>query len=366
MSELPLRNRVVFVIRSDFRKALGGDSVQALSTAKYLERLGYKVLVVGSNAKVDLRNFDILHLFNVIRPNDLLHWLDDWNGPVFLSTIFVEYTFNNGKKSILSRLTEVFGSDFGEYVKNVIKMLLGKSRPFSFRYLLLGHRLAVRCLIRRATLLLPNSESEQRRLSQKYGFHRYRKIPNGIDLEIFGRESDFDSKQFQNSIVCVGRIEPIKNQLNVILALSGLSIPVFFVGAVAPNHSAYYQQCVASAGSNIRFIGSMEQKDLVDVLRVSRVHVLASHFETTGLVSLEAAYMGCNIVVTNRGDQYEYFHDFAWFCDPNDIVDIRSKVLEAYHSERNYYSPQERIRTYYSWDAVAKETSRAYRSWGDK
>jgi len=55
-----------------------------------------------------------------------------------------------------------------------------------------------------------------------------------------------------------------------------------------------------------------EQYDLLHFFNIIRpadiqVHMLPSWFETTGLSSIEAAVMHCNIVITDKGDTREYF-----------------------------------------------------------
>jgi len=102
------------------------------------------------------------------------------------------------------------------------------------------------------------------------------------------------------------------------------------------------------------------QKDLVPIMRSAKVHVLASWFETTGLVSLEAAYCGCNIVTSRRGDQEEYFRHIAWFCEPGEPKSIRSAISEAYAAERNARHPQEFIEENYTWASAAKATLDGY------
>lgn len=49
---------------------------------------------------------------------------------------------------------------------------------------------------------------------------------------------------------------------------------------------------------NIQYIESVENSKLYQLYKVCKVSVLPSWFETPGLVSLEAAAMGCNIVVS--------------------------------------------------------------------
>ena len=76
---------------------------------------------------------------------------------------------------------------------------------------------------------------------------------------------------------------------------------------------------------------SVEHAELAPLYRASKVHALPSWSETTGLVSLEAALCGCNIVTTDRGYTRDYFGDMAWYCDPYDNRSIR-RAVEAAHA----------------------------------
>ena len=61
----------------------------------------------------------------------------------------------------------------------------------------------------------------------------------------------------------------------------------------------------------------------------ARVHALPSWIETCGLVSLEAALAGCNVVVSTAGHELEYFRDLAYYCDPANPASIRRAVVQA-------------------------------------
>jgi len=93
--------------------------------------------------------------------------------------------------------------------------------------------------------------------------------------------------------------------------------------------------------------------------KAAKVHVLPSWFETTGLSSLEAGAMGCNIVVTRKGDTEEYFKDMAYYCEPDDVESIRNAVLQAYTNPVNPYL-QDYIFSHYTWKDTAEQTLQAY------
>jgi glycosyltransferase involved in cell wall biosynthesis len=81
--------------------------------------------------------------------------------------------------------------------------------------------------------------------------------------------------------------------------------------------------------------------------------------ETPGLSSLEAAAMGCNIVVTKKGDTEDYFEDYAFYCEPDDVASIKNAIDLAYNSPVNPRLKQ-KILENYTWEKTAEETIKGY------
>jgi glycosyltransferase involved in cell wall biosynthesis len=122
---------------------------------------------------------------------------------------------------------------------------------------------------------------------------------------------------------------------------------------------AYFEQCKQEAASNVHIGGHLDEDMLYTAYANAKVHVLPSYFETTGLSSLEAAVMGCNIVVTDKGDTRDYFKDDAWYCEPDDVESIKSAIDYAFNAP---YSQafKKRILDSYTWQRAAEETYNAY------
>jgi glycosyltransferase involved in cell wall biosynthesis len=90
------------------------------------------------------------------------------------------------------------------------------------------------------------------------------------------------------------------------------------------------------------------------------VHVLPSWFETCGLSSLEAASMGCNIVITRKGYAAEYFQDNAFYCDPASPSSIRAAIEQAAIAPlRKEF--QQKIFSHFTWQNAAAATYQAYK-----
>jgi glycosyltransferase involved in cell wall biosynthesis len=161
-------------------------------------------------------------------------------------------------------------------------------------------------------------------------------------------------------VLCAARIEGIKNQLNLIRAVNGSPFRLILIGTPAVNQRAYYEECRKAAGPAVIFADAVPQEELAAYYRKAQVHALPSWFETTGLSSLEAAAMGCNIVITDKGDTREYFGDQAFYCDPaspSSILEALTNAAGAGPAE----TLQAKIVLQYTWQQAAKETLAAYK-----
>jgi glycosyltransferase involved in cell wall biosynthesis len=164
----------------------------------------------------------------------------------------------------------------------------------------------------------------------------------------------------RQGVLCVGRIEPHKNQLGLARACRELAVPLTLVGPEHPHHPGYVEAC-QRAYPGLRWVPECDQQDLVGYYDAARVHALCSWFETTGLSSLEAAARRCSIVSTSRGYASEYFGGDAQYCDPADGRSVVSALRNAL-SERQPGELAKRVRAKCTWSETARRTLDAYMS----
>lgn len=62
--------KVLFQSRKTLFTAPGGDTTQVLKTREFLEKLGVSV-DVSIELQPDVSGYDIIHVFNLMRPQDL-------------------------------------------------------------------------------------------------------------------------------------------------------------------------------------------------------------------------------------------------------------------------------------------------------
>lgn len=357
--------KVLFLTRSTLFSVYGGDTVQIEATAKYLRRINVEVDIRLSDAKIDYDAYDLIHYFNITRPADLLPHIRRSRKPYVVSTIFVDYSAyelaHRGGPASLAR--RIFGADRLEYIKALARWLKNGEAIQSVEYLVKGHKNSIRKVAKGAAALLPNSESEYRRFAEKYGaLNQYYVINNAIDREVFSfTPEQLAGRRDDRQVICVSRIEGKKNHLNLIRALNNTEFQLTIIGKPAPNHMRYYEACRAIAAPNVRFTDFVPMDELIAWYLKAKVHVLPSWNETCGLSTMEAAYAGCNVVITDKGDTVDYFGDHAWYCEPGDPGSIYEAVRKAAAAP---VSPdlREKIARSYTWEETARQTLKVYRN----
>jgi glycosyltransferase involved in cell wall biosynthesis len=351
--------KIALITRSTLYTAPGGDTVQIEQTARELGKMGVETEILLSNQVIAYDKYDLLHFFNIIRPADILYHSRKAKKPFVVSTILVNYSeydkhHRKGAGIILSWLS----GDSIEYIKTIARWLLGKDHLASIDYTWKGQRKSIIEILFRAKMILPNSESEYGRIQLGYSSKaNYMVVPNGINPALFKNNEAI--KKDEHLVICAARIEGIKNQLNLVEALNNTPFRLLIIGAHAPNQAGYYQRCRDIAAPNISFIDQVSQDELVNYYQQAKVHVLPSWFETTGLSSIEAAAMGCNIVITDKGDTREYFGSDAFYCDPASRQSILLAIEKASSAPVNE-NLRQKILERYTWKQAAIQTLKAY------
>lgn len=338
----------------------GGDTVQLDQTVAELRKIGVSADIVLDGDKVDFNKYDLVHFFNIITCELILKVISKIEIPILISSIYVDYSEYElkARQGIAGFLFKNLNPFTIHYIKTVLKELLQKKIPPA-KYLFSGYKKSLKYTIKKSSLILPNSENEYKRLSSDLDLKfPYMVVPNGIDESTFNKDISPNIK-YENTILCVGRIEGRKNQLNVIKALKNTPYHLILIGKASPNHQSYFEKCKSEAGSNVTFIEHIPQHELSNIYQAARVHILASWFETTGLVSLEAAIMSCAIVVSDKGDVRDYFGNHATYCDPESIDSIRESIEIAYKKGADP-ELQRIIKQNYTWKKAAQATKLAY------
>lgn len=355
--------KVLFIVRSTLFTTKGGDTIQVEETARELRKIGVEVDIISTNEKINYDSYNLLHFFNIIRPADILIHIKRSKKPFVVSTILIDYSaYDKQQRSgIAGKVFKLFSADSIEYLKTVYRFLMGKDRLASISYLWKGQRRSIKEILRRTKTVLVQAEKEYTDLVRWYQLAPpFEIVYNGVNTELFRNPRRVNKKD--NMVLCVARVEGIKNQHNLILALNDSEYELVLIGDAAPNQQDYYKQCRKMAAANISFIGHLPQQQLVDYYAAAKVHVLPSWFEVCGLSSLEAAAMGCRVIITNHGYAASYFKEDAFYCDPAEPSSILAAVKRAIAANSNGVL-QKKIIENYTWQRAAEKILSVYKKY---
>jgi glycosyltransferase involved in cell wall biosynthesis len=368
--------KVLFATRHDALSHRGGDTVQMLKTKDFLEK-NFPVTIQIALNEVDFeenKDADVVHIFNIQTIEETLKYVElckkhkkkfalstiYWDLSHFIFNTFLTNTFNYMDidktsykyKNLLIQLKKIAG-----------RLLNKKDQYGSKNYIEKRKK-----VLENADILLPNSNEELDILEKEFGLKGLMEktivVPNAVDLQVPEKTTLSLEwlNELENIVLEVGRIEPTKNQANVIKALEGNpEIPIVIVGRVHHEKYADYVKKLAEKRGNVHFIDQIDHEEIFALYQKASVHVLPSFRESPGLSSLEALFSGCNIVVSSLEYcpiHYYKFEKYGEICNPYDAVSIRDAILASLKKDRvklpaNYFED-------YSYQRAAELTYEAY------
>lgn len=218
-----------------------------------------------------------------------------------------------------------------------------------------------------ADVLLPNSQAEAEQLTRL--FHvpssKIRVVPNGVEERFAAATPTAFVERFglRDFVFCPGRIEPRKNQLELILALTGTPHTLVIAGDVVAGCENYAAACRSEAGTNVHFLDRLEHHDplLASAYAAAACVALVGWYETPGLAALEGAATGVPLVVPRGGSASEYFGPWAEYVLPGNPPRLRAAVEAALRRPRSR-ELAELVSRHFSWRQAATITKEAYAS----
>lgn len=362
--------RVLFQSRTTLYSVPGGDTIQVIKTAEALRRAGC-VVDVSTELEPDLTGYDIVHLFNLMRPQEV--YLQAQNAKrkgikVALSTIYGPYIDYDVKArgGIAGLLARLLPHSQLEYLKVAARAIVNKELNRGTWCILANGYLSLQNkIVGLSDVFLPNSQSEMERVWKDFPLSRdkvYRVVPNAVDTCTFNPDSVLvpqNLKHLEGCILSVARIEGRKCQLDLVRAMRDLPWRLVIIGKPAPNHLEYYEKVRREAGQNVEFVDHVDHEQLAIYYKAARIHCLISWMETPGLSSLEAGAMGCGLVITRNGDTYDYFGDFAEYCEPGNVQSIRQAIVSAMESPVPENLKSHIIQNF-TWERAASATIEGY------
>ncbi len=308
----------------------GGVQIRIRKIASLLKEKGVEVELFNP-FETDLSTCDVLHVFRL----------------TIECLSMIQSAKKQGKLVVMSAIVPLKGK---------VKLLFYKAirrLPIVTTYKVMYQSL------QQSDVIIVETKAEAAFLHSVYSvpFNRIRVIPNGLDIDEYCGQEVFEAigKRCEY-ILQVGRFDENKNQLNVIKALKDTGIDLVFIGGSDHTNLSYYKQCEKEAKgcNNIHFLGwqSKDSKVLQSAYSNAKLVILPSHYETFGLVALEAGVAGANLALSNTLPIlcYSSFKDCLTF-NPDNVKQMNA-VLSMAFSQPKDSTLKEKLINEFNWDKI--------------
>lgn len=109
------------------------------------------------------------------------------------------------------------------------------------------------------------------------------------------------------------------------------------------------------SAKNIEYVGMISDDELISYYKRCKVFALPSLIEGVGMVALEAAAFGAEIVLTKLGAPKEYWHGYAELVDPYSIDEIGKAVVKCMSKDFTKSNMLNFIRSNYSLESCTND-----------
>lgn len=299
-----------------------GSKMQAEIWALELEKKGHHLERINPWGHYNWKSFDIIHVFGFGLWNyDMIHWGSGLNRNFVFSPII-----DTNTPMWKYRLATYMGCK--------------RLRLYSQNY-------ALRQLRNDIRLFFARSEYEANYLHQGYDINKD-KI---AIVPLSYRKTDYDPNiEKEPFCLFVGTMtQERKNVSRLIEAAKKYEFHLKLVGNKGNAASEAKLKEQIGNNQNIEILGFVSDAELSMLYNKAKVFALPSINEGVGLVALEAAMHGCNIVITNLGGPKEYYpSDMAQTVNPYDIDNIGRAVLKALNDNTSQPNLRKHIESTYN------------------
>lgn len=211
--------------------------------------------------------------------------------------------------------------------------------PYAYsKFFRIWYKFMYRVLTSRLKKIFTVSEFSKKRLNKYFNIplERVEVTYNGIDhiKNIKPDEKIFSrfSIEKKNYILAVSSLNPSKN-FRLILETAKISPEINFVIAGGTNSNIFKEQGLEIT-SNVKFIGYVNDEELVALYKYASCFIYPSIYEGFGIPPLEAIYFNCPVILSNIDVFKEIYMDNVLYCKINDCNILKEKILLILNDER--------------------------------
>ena len=317
-----------------------GIKSQAITWGIALQRKGHQVDYIDIWKYYDLSSYDAIHFFgNGSWVNTIRTYLSKKNPKCVYSPIYDPNPFLESKGQLLQKsLSKFTHGKWNCALYNVCREYQGYKR------------------------ILVRTEHEREMIKHLFDVPEkiIEKVPLSYSFNL-NYEQNLPEKEdcvFHMSLFT----QPRKNVIRLVKAAQKYGFKLKIAGNPGTEDAYKEFMKVVNNSPNIEVLGFISEEDKIDLYKRARVFALPSISEGVGIVAVDAALYGADIVVTDIGGPKEYYNGMAEIVNPYSIDEIGQACIRLLNGKT--YQPE--LRTYvnnnYSLDVIANKLLQVYNS----
>ena len=325
--------KIAFVISESFCVVpFHGIKIQAKTWAEELERQGHNISYVSPWDVQKWETYDIIHLFGY---NEMLKDLE----------VLTKRNHNIVFSPIIDSMQNIY------LYKMMTYWGCSRLRLKSINY-----------IIRQASRFIKHwyvrSEFEFRYVNKAYGISKDKISIIPLSYRITPPVQLPEKKNFclHVSKLTDGR----KNVLRLVKAAQKYHFNLILAGSISSEEDFSPIKKIIDSCPNISYLGRVSDENLLSLYKDAKVFALPSINEGVGLVAVEAAACGCDIVITKAGGPKEYYNGLAHEVNPFSIDEIGVAITEALKSTETELSIRDHILKNYSLNCCVRKLVDSY------
>ncbi len=278
-----------------------GVRIQAIEWKKGLESCGHQVLMINIWEDIDWTTIDMVIIF-------------EYGG------ILKEWVLELKKLNVKILLAPIIDTNKSKFFFGLAARFLG-SKSLKIR----SKFNDLYSIVSLVDGFLVRSEYEKAFFTKSLGVN-----DNLVHIVRLPFRLKYKSEEYTKSNICLHVSRLASKNKNVSLlckAAKKYKFHLVLAGMLnGEQEKQWLEELIEQSDGYVEYVGLLSDEQLSIYYQKAKVFALPSTFEGVGLVALEAALFGCEIVLTKNGGPKEYFKGMCTLVDPYDIDDIGKAV----------------------------------------